>query len=45
MPLWCDNKFKENETLLSDLFVLAIMVIPLSYDAVKRQSKEEEKMN
>ena len=43
MPLWCDNKFKENETLLSDLFDFAIMVIPLSYDAVKRRNIEEEK--
>ena len=45
MPLWCDNKFKENETLLSDLFDFAIMVIPLSYDAVKRRNIEEEKQN
>ena len=57
MLFWCDNKFKENETLLSYLFDFAIIVsvgifitgfiivMPLSYDAVKRRNIEEEKTN
>ena len=38
------NEFKEDETLfMSYLFYFAIMVMTLSYDAVKRWNKEEEK--